>query len=129
MNHIRKEHSIVYLNNFIYAIGGYDEIQNQFLNKCEKYWILNKEWLDCADMNIARCAFCATVVNNKYIFIFGGYDGTQRLARIEKYFHSAISETLKTVFTVLLLQFEIEMFKRLLVLFYIELKKIKLKKV
>ena len=85
MNHIRKEHSIVYLNNFIYAIGGYDEIQNQFLNKCEKYWILNKEWLDCADMNIARCAFCATVVNNKYIFIFGGYDGTQRLASIEKY--------------------------------------------
>jgi len=36
-------------------------------------------------MNVPRCAFSATVVNNRYIYIFGGYDGTQRLGSIEKY--------------------------------------------
>jgi len=26
-------------------------------------------------MNISKCAFSATVVNKKFIFTFGGYDG------------------------------------------------------
>jgi hypothetical protein len=36
-------------------------------------------------MNISKCAFSATVVNKRYIYTFGGYDGTKRLDAIEKY--------------------------------------------
>ena len=85
MTQIRKEHAAVYLNSYIYAIGGYDGANNQFLNECEKYCIFSGEWSNCASMLVARCAFSATSVNNKYIFIFGGYDGSQRLASIERY--------------------------------------------
>ncbi|OMJ93855.1 hypothetical protein SteCoe_3044 [Stentor coeruleus] len=85
MLQIRKEHATVYLNNFVYTIGGYDGQNNQFLNECEKFCIYSKEWAPCASMIVARCAFSATSVNNKYIFIFGGYDGTQRLASIERF--------------------------------------------
>lgn len=85
MNQIRKEHAAVLISNYVYAIGGYDGIKNDFLNECEKYCILSNKWLNCASMQVARCAFSATSVNNKFIFIFGGYDGNQRLANIEKY--------------------------------------------
>ena len=36
-------------------------------------------------MNVAKCAFAVTAINDKYIFSFGGYDGKQRLNCIEKY--------------------------------------------
>lgn len=36
-------------------------------------------------MNISKCAFSATVVNKKYIYTFGGYDGQNRLEAIERY--------------------------------------------
>lgn len=85
MSQIRKEHSAVCINNYVYALGGYDGINNNFLKQCERYCIQTNTWEECAPMNIPRCAFSATVVNNRFIFIFGGYDGTQRLGSIEKY--------------------------------------------
>jgi kelch-like protein 10 len=85
MNQIRKEHAAVFINNYVYAIGGYDGVKNLFLSECEKYCILSNKWTNCASMQVPRCAFSATSVNNKYIFIFGGYDGNQRLANIERY--------------------------------------------
>lgn len=39
-------------------------------------------------MNISKCAFSATVVNKKYIYTFGGYDGQKRLDAIERYIFS-----------------------------------------
>jgi hypothetical protein len=47
--------------------------------------VLTNEWTFFDPVNIARCAFSASAVNNSLIFIFGGYDGTQRLESIEKY--------------------------------------------
>jgi len=85
MMQIRKEHSAVCINNFVYAIGGYDGMANSFLKQCERYCIQTDVWEECTNMNVPRCAFSATVVNNRYIYIFGGYDGTQRLGSIEKY--------------------------------------------
>ena len=69
----------------MYSIGGYDGINNKFLRSCERYNILTNEWTYFDPMNIARCAFSASSVNASLIFIFGGYDGTQRLGSIEKY--------------------------------------------
>jgi hypothetical protein len=34
--------------------------------------VITKGWEQCAPMNEARCMFAATVVNNRYIYVFGG---------------------------------------------------------
>jgi len=83
---MRKEHAAVINGPFVYVMGGYDGVQNIFLNCCEMYNIQNNEWKYFAPMNISKCAFSATVVNKEYIYTFGGYDGTQRLDAIERYF-------------------------------------------
>jgi len=87
MTQIRKEHASVYLCGCVYVIGGYDGLTGRFLHEGEKYNLLRDEWSQIAPMNVARCAFSATSVNSKLIFIFGGYDGTIRLSSIEKYDH------------------------------------------
>jgi N-acetylneuraminic acid mutarotase len=82
---MRKEHAAVICDNQVYVMGGYDGEQNMFLNCCEVYNIKKDEWKFFAPMNISKCAFSATVVNNKYIYTFGGYDGQNRLDAIERY--------------------------------------------
>lgn len=85
MNQCRKEHASVINGSFVYVMGGYDGIQNIFLNCCEMYNIHKNEWKYFAPMNISKCAFSATVVNKEYIYTFGGYDGQQRLDAIERF--------------------------------------------
>ena len=82
---MRKEHAAVINEHFVYVMGGYDGVQNIFLNSCEVYNIQNNEWRYFAPMNISKCAFSATVVNKKYIYTFGGYDGQNRLEAIERF--------------------------------------------
>lgn len=36
-------------------------------------------------LNRYKCAFAATTVSNQFIYIFGGFDGKERLNSIEKY--------------------------------------------
>ena len=85
MNQMRKEHAAVINEHLVYVMGGYDGVQNIFLNSCEVYNIQNNEWRYFAPMNISKCAFSATVVNKKYIYTFGGYDGQNRLEAIERF--------------------------------------------
>jgi len=49
------------------------------------YNVKKDEWRFFSPMNISKCAFSATVVNNKFIYTFGGYDGQNRLDAIERY--------------------------------------------
>jgi len=85
MNQTRKEHASVLLQNSVYVLGGYDGTLNSFLNSCERYDLETDEWKPVAPMWIAKCAFGATTVANRYIFAVGGYDGHERLNTIEKY--------------------------------------------
>lgn len=85
MKQMRKEHSAVICENTVYVMGGYDGQQSTFLNLCEKWDVEKNEWGFFAPMNIAKCAFSACVVNKKFIYTFGGYDGTKRLEDIERY--------------------------------------------
>ena len=55
------------------------------MNCCEVYNVKKDEWRFFASMNISKCAFSATVVNNRFIYTFGGYDGQNRLDAIERY--------------------------------------------
>jgi len=82
---MRKEHAAVICENHVYVMGGYDGVQNVFLNSCEVYNVKKDEWRFFKPMNISKCAFSATVVNNKFIYTFGGYDGQNRLDAIERY--------------------------------------------
>lgn len=85
MNQMRKEHAAVIADHSVYVMGGYDGVQNVFLNCCEVYSVKKDEWRFFASMNISKCAFSATVVNNRFIYTFGGYDGQNRLDAIERY--------------------------------------------
>lgn len=75
MSQMRKEHAAVINDSIVYVMGGYDGVQNTFLNSCEVYNIAKNEWTYFAPMNISKCAFSACVVNKKFIYTFGGYDG------------------------------------------------------
>lgn len=85
MKQVRKEHALVYLNNCVYALGGYDGINNAFLSTCEKYDLEKDEWNEIKPMVFAKCAFGACAINNRYIFTVGGYNGTFRLDTIERF--------------------------------------------
>ena len=82
---MRKEHAAVIADYSVFVMGGYDGVQNVFLNCCEVYNVKKDEWRFFASMNISKCAFSATVVNNRFIYTFGGYDGQNRLDAIERY--------------------------------------------
>lgn len=51
---------------------------------CEVYDIFREEWRQINALNVPRCAFAATVCSSR-IYIFGGYDGKDRLSSIEVY--------------------------------------------
>lgn len=55
------------------------------LSSCEVYSIDKDKWEEIAALNQQRCAFGVTCYNAQSIYVFGGYDGNQRLDSIEKY--------------------------------------------
>ncbi len=77
------EHVALLLRNKIYAIGGYDALENVFINSCERYDIEQNTWHNVSNLKMAKCAFAATVVQDRYIYTFGGYDGKERLDIVE----------------------------------------------
>ena len=62
MNHSRKEHATVLLQNHVYVLGGYDGKTNSFLSSCERYNIANDNWELIKPMIIPKCAFASTNV-------------------------------------------------------------------
>jgi len=60
MKQCRKEHVAILINSTVYAIGGYDATENQFIKTCEKYDIEKDVWESIQSMKIAKCAFAAT---------------------------------------------------------------------
>ena len=67
----RSGHAIIYLNGYIYAIGGYSD-GTEFTNKCERYDIRQNSWGEIASLNLkANNPGCCTY-NNQFIYKFGG---------------------------------------------------------
>ncbi|CAD8161521.1 unnamed protein product [Paramecium pentaurelia] len=85
MYYPRKEHACVYLDGFVYAIGGYDGTTKQMLSCCEKYSLVTDEWKMIDPLQKQKCAFAAATALNKYIYVFGGFDGRDRQNTIERY--------------------------------------------
>ena len=67
--------SVCLINHNIYAIGGYDYNERNQTNSIEVYDVDKNTWKKnvIKDLNIARSQHNNIVINNKYIYVFGGY--------------------------------------------------------
>ena len=78
----RRAHSLVYFNDFIYAISGVDKLE--MIKKCEKYDINNDEWLEVPELNYPRQNSALAVHNQRYLYSFCGYDGFRNVDTFER---------------------------------------------
>jgi hypothetical protein len=82
MNYRRRAHSLVYFNDFIYAISGVDKLE--MIKKCEKYDIYNDKWIEISVFNYARQNSPIAVHNQRYLYAFCGYDGFRNVDSYER---------------------------------------------
>jgi len=82
MNYRRRAHSLIYFNDFIYAISGVDKLE--MIKKCEKYDIYNDKWIEIPDLNYPRQNAALAVHNQRYLYTFCGYDGFRNVDTFER---------------------------------------------
>ena len=85
----RYNHACIFLNNYIYCIGGYEHINKKnaiisTISSCEKYDIKQNKWKLIREMTHPR-ACMGKCIYNEQIFVFGGYCNKLLLSSIEKY--------------------------------------------
>uniref|UniRef100_A0A8C4X7Z4 Uncharacterized protein n=1 Tax=Erpetoichthys calabaricus TaxID=27687 RepID=A0A8C4X7Z4_ERPCA len=66
MHSCRCYFSVVALNDFIYALGGFDG--HSLLNTAEKYNTELNQWSSTSSMNVRRNDASATALNGKVMF-------------------------------------------------------------
>ncbi|CDW74857.1 kelch motif family protein [Stylonychia lemnae] len=86
----RYGHSQLYLNGYIYAIGGFSHDDNPgvapiTLQSCEKYTPADNTWSYCAELIMPRAYAGCCPFNNESIYIFGGLNGYETTNTIEQY--------------------------------------------
>ncbi|KAL4450765.1 hypothetical protein ABPG74_011607 [Tetrahymena malaccensis] len=62
-------HGLVYLNNALYVLGGFDQ-QHQLLDKCERLNLSDRQWVKIAPMIGQSAQMGVCVYKNKYIIAF-----------------------------------------------------------
>lgn len=90
MSHKRWAHCSLYIEPYIYYIGGYDhkDVENanqNTLKYCEKYNIETGIYEGIANLSQARAFSGCTIVNQSNVFIFGGLYNNTFIPTIEKY--------------------------------------------
>lgn len=90
MNHPRYGHGCVSIKGAVYAFGGFAHRDApgeapRTLSYCEKLNNSNGSWEMVASMNKARSFFGSCVLEQQYIYTFGGYNDYEMLLTIEKY--------------------------------------------
>jgi hypothetical protein len=78
----RRAHSLVYFNDFIYAVSGVDKLE--MIKKCEKYDIYNDKWIEIPELNYPRQNAALAVHNQRYLYSFCGYDGFRNVDTFER---------------------------------------------
>lgn len=78
----RRAHSLIYFNDYIYAVSGVDKLE--MIKKCEKYDIVNDKWLPVPDLNYTRQNAALAIHNQRYLYAFAGYDGFRNVDTFEK---------------------------------------------
>jgi hypothetical protein len=82
MNYRRRAHSLIYFNDFIYAISGVDKLE--MIKKCEKYDIVNDKWIEIEELNYPRQNAALAIHNQRYLYAFCGYDGFRNVDTFER---------------------------------------------
>ncbi|NWS63519.1 KLH10 protein, partial [Chunga burmeisteri] len=75
-------HGTVYLEGFVYVIGGFDGMD--YFNSVKRFDPLKKTWQQVAPMHSRRCYISVAVLDN-VIYAMGGFDGYVRLNTAERY--------------------------------------------
>ncbi|KAI1887357.1 hypothetical protein AGOR_G00189470 [Albula goreensis] len=78
----RAYHGTVYLNGFIYCIGGRDSME--YFSSVRKFNPVALTWHEAAPMHCCRCFVSVTVLDD-HIYAMGGFDGYVRLSSAERY--------------------------------------------
>ncbi|GAA6231953.1 kelch-like protein 10 [Lates japonicus] len=78
----RAFHSCVFLNGFIYYIGGFDAVD--YISSVQRLNLITQTWQEVGPMHTARCNVSAVVLNG-CIYAMGGCDRYERLNTAERY--------------------------------------------
>lgn len=78
----RAYHGTVYLNGFVYCMGGYDAVE--FFSAVRKFNPVTHFWHNVAPMHSRRC-YVSVAVLHGCIYAMGGFDGHDRLDTAECY--------------------------------------------
>ncbi|XP_051501951.1 kelch-like protein 10 [Myxocyprinus asiaticus] len=78
----RAYHGAVFLDGFIYCIGGFDSVD--YFNSVRKFNPINRIWHEVAPMYERRC-YVSVANLGGYIYAIGGYSGHERLNTAECY--------------------------------------------
>ena len=85
MNIARYSHALVYLDNYIYAIGGTDKTHSSS-GSVERFELLKQEWSFVAKLNYKRSKhLCAVSHESGTIYVIGGLDFKLKSEIIESY--------------------------------------------
>uniref|UniRef100_H3CVT7 Kelch like family member 10 n=1 Tax=Tetraodon nigroviridis TaxID=99883 RepID=H3CVT7_TETNG len=82
LNPPRAYHSSVFLNDSVYCLGGFDNMEN-FSSMC-RLDLNTGTWHEVAPMHYRRCYVSVTVLDG-HIYALGGHDGTSRQKSAERY--------------------------------------------
>ncbi|XP_036417284.1 kelch-like protein 10 [Colossoma macropomum] len=78
----RAYHGSVYLNGFVYCVGGFDGVD--YLNSVRKFDLVYRTWHQVAPMHSRRFSISVAVLNG-CIYAMGGFDGRIRINTAERY--------------------------------------------
>ncbi|TNV72831.1 hypothetical protein FGO68_gene4104 [Halteria grandinella] len=90
LNHVRYGHGTVSIKGAVYVFGGFAHRDApgeapRTISLCEKLSQSNASWDMVASMNKARAFAGACVLEQQYIYAFGGLNDFEMLMTIEKY--------------------------------------------
>ncbi|MCQ2820699.1 MAG: hypothetical protein MJ252_25835 [archaeon] len=78
----RRAHSLIYFNDYIYAISGVDKLE--MIKSCEKYDIYNDKWYPIPDLKYNRQNAALAIHNQRFLYAFSGYDGFRNVDTFER---------------------------------------------
>ncbi|XP_036395898.1 kelch-like protein 10 [Megalops cyprinoides] len=78
----RAYHGTVYLDGFVYCLGGYNSME--YFSSVRKFNPATLTWHEVAPMHFRRC-YVSVAVLDGYIYAMGGLDGHVRLNTAERY--------------------------------------------
>ncbi|KAF7229315.1 kelch-like protein 10 [Nothobranchius furzeri] len=82
MERPRAYHGSVFLDGFVYCIGGFDRVE--YFNSVRRFNLITRTWMEVAPMYHRRCYVSVSALNG-LIYAMGGFNGQTRLDTAEYY--------------------------------------------